>query len=252
VWLAGLLGPFMLRSLAPLRFVPIAYAVAAVVIAGDHGKDYYLAAAYPSLIALGGVALAQAVRSAPALISYGALAVGFTAFVTPLALPVLSPAGTLSYLRAIHLTPQRQEKGEVGTPLPQSLADQLGWHDFVREVADAFDKIPVDERARTSILVDNYGEAAAIEIYGPAYGLPPPLSGHNQYGLWGMRGQDPRNVLRVFRPTRDPSAYCDNPRVLGTTGSQYGMAFEDGKSILYCPNAHPPLRSVFGDFLHID
>ena len=93
--------------------------------------------------------------------------------------------------------------------------------------------------------MDNYGEAGAIEIYGPAYGLPPPLSGHNQYGFWGLRGQHPQNVLRVHRETDEAGAHCDHPRILGTTFAEYGMGYENGKAVLYCPEAHPSLEETF-------
>jgi 4-amino-4-deoxy-L-arabinose transferase-like glycosyltransferase len=248
VWLAGLIAPFLSRDFARLRFIPIAYAIIAVAIYLGHGKDYYLAPAYPSLIAIGAVAIALAIRSVLMTSGYGALAIAFSAMLAPLALPLLPVDQIAPYMQALHLAPRAQEKGDVGTRLPQSFADQLGWHDFVREVAAAWDKIPAPERPRTSILVDNYGEAGALEIYGPAYGLPPPLSGHNQYGFWGLRGQHPQNVLRVHRETDEAAGHCNHPRILGTTSSAYGMAYENGKAILYCPNAHPPLDVTFPSF----
>jgi 4-amino-4-deoxy-L-arabinose transferase-like glycosyltransferase len=248
VWVAGLVAPFLSRELARLRFIPIAFAIVAIAIYAGHGKDYYLAPAYPSLIAVGAVALGRAIRSNAVTLGYGALAVALSLIVAPLALPILPIDDVVPYMQALHLAPQAQEKGAAGTPLPQSFADQFGWHDFVREVAAAYDKIPASQRAQTAILVDNYGEAGAIEIYGPAYGLPPPLSGHNQYGLWGMRGQHPRNVLRVHRDIEGVEAHCDRSVVLGTTFAKYDMQYENGKAILYCPNVHPPLETLFPSF----
>ena len=74
------------------------------------------------------------------------------------------------------------------------MADQLGWYDFVGHVEAAWSRIPASERATTDIKVDQYGEAAALDLYGS--GLPPALSGHNQYFLWGLRGQTPANCCR--------------------------------------------------------
>ncbi len=51
------------------------------------------------------------------------------------------------------------------------MADQLGWHDFVGQVEAAWSRIPASERATTAIKVDQYGEAAALDLYGS--GLPP-------------------------------------------------------------------------------
>ncbi|WP_216073874.1 hypothetical protein, partial [Acinetobacter baumannii] len=75
--------------------------------------------------------------------------------------------------------PQQQERSFKGTALPQLVADQLGWHDFAGQVEAAWNRIPVSERPITAIKVDNYGEAAALDLYGK--GLPAALSGHNQY-----------------------------------------------------------------------
>ena len=101
------------------------------------------------------------------------------------------------------------------------------------------------DRAATSILVDNYGEAAAIDLYGPAYGLPPALSGQNQYGLWGLRGQTPRNVLRVQEHPERLRPHCAQMRLLAHTFSPYARAFENGKAIAFCRDIHPPLAQLW-------
>jgi hypothetical protein len=135
--------------------------------------------------------------------------------------------------------------------LPSTFADMLGWHDFVREVAAAYDTIAPADRAATSILVDNYGEAAAVDLYGPAYGLPPALSGHNQYGFWGLRGQTPRNLLRVQDNPARLRPYCAQMRVVATTSSIYARAFENGKAIAFCRDLHPPLAQLWPDIVFL-
>ncbi|MDB5093470.1 MAG: hypothetical protein JWO85_1571 [Candidatus Eremiobacteraeota bacterium] len=231
LWIAGLAAPFVWRDLARVRFISIAYVVVTVLIVAGHGKDYYLAAAYPALFALGGVALERVVRSAMARAAYLGAAVALSALIAPVTMPILPPAALAGYMRSLHFTPQQQEKGFAGTALPQEFADQLGWRDFVREVGAAFEALPPDVRARTAVLVDNYGEAAAIDIYGAPYGLPGALSGHNQYALWGLRGQEPQHILRVHRRIEP---YCRDVRVVGTTASPYAMSFENGKTIAFC------------------
>ncbi len=132
--------------------------------------------------------------------------------------------------------------------MPQIFADMLGWHDFVREVGVAYDSLPPNERARTSILVDNYGEAAALDVYGTAYGIPPALSGHNQYFFWGLRGQDPENVLRVQSNPERLRPYCAQMRELGTTRSRYARGLENGKTIAFCRGVHPSLATIWPSF----
>ena len=219
IWLAGIAAPFAFRDLRAARFLSVAFAVCAVAIVASHGKDYYLTPAYPPLFA-------------PAAIA-------------PLALPILSPPVLLAYERAIHLTANAQERADVGNAMPSLYSDMLGWHDFVREVGMAFDKLTPAQQSETSILVDNYGEAAALDIYGAPYHLPPALSGHNQYFLWGLRGQHPVDVLRITSDVPSMRPYCAIVQLLGITGSTYARSFENGKAIAFCVRVHPPLQTLW-------
>jgi len=74
---------------------------------------------------------------------------------------------------------------EMGT----DLAEQIGWPELVRTVAGVYESLPAEDRNRATILTLNYGEAGAIERYGPALGLPLPFSGHNSYAEWGPPGE---------------------------------------------------------------
>jgi hypothetical protein len=150
-------------------------------------------------------------------------------------------------MKALPVKPQQQEKDFKGTLLPQLFADQLGWHDFTAEVGAAWDKIPSAERARTAIKVDNYGEAAALDVYGRPYGLPPALSGHNQYYLWGLRGQHPVNLLVVQNHPERLGPHCEQATVLATTASPDAMAYENGKVIAYCRGLKVDMRSIWPD-----
>jgi len=247
IWLAGLIAPFARRDLRAMRFVAVAFAIAAVATVVGHGKDYYLAPAYPPLLAIGGVALERLVRNVVLRIGYLAVAVALSVIIAPLALPILSPARLVAHEQHLHVTAHAQERGDAGDAIPPTLADMLGWHDFVRQVGVAYDSLPPNERARTSIVADNYGEAAALDVYGSAYGLPPALSGHNEYFLWGLRGQDPVNILRVQNQPEALRPYCASMTVLGTTESPYARGFENGKTIAFCRGLHPSLSTLWPD-----
>ena len=237
VWIAGVIAPFIIASLKPVRFLVIAFLASFTLTLLTHGEDYYIAATYPTMFATGAVAWAHWGRKGLArigLAGWGVLAVALSALAAPLALPVLSVADLRSYIAHSPLKPQQQEKSFKGTLLPQVFADQLGWHDYTDQVGAAWQKIPVAERARTGIKVENYGEAAALDIYGPAYGLPPALSGHNQYYLWGLRGQNPVNLLVVQNNPDRLEPYCQKTVILGETYSPDAMSYENGKTIAWC------------------
>ncbi len=237
VWIAGLIGPFVIDRLKPARFLSIAFIVSLILVLLTHGKDYYIAATYPVMFIIGAVTLASAIKGMKgrvAVTAWGALAVALSAMIAPMALPVLSVAGLKSYMEHSPLKPQQQEKSFKGTLLPQLFADQLGWHDYTDQVGAAWQKIPAADRAATGIKVENYGEAAALDVYGARYGLPPALSGHNQYYLWGLRGQHPVNLLVVQNNPDRLKPYCQNTVILGETYSPDAMAYENGKTIAWC------------------
>lgn len=68
----------------------------------------------------------------------------------------------------------------------------------MEDVAAAYHSIPADRRADAGIYATNYGEAGAIDLFGPARGLPPAWSGHNGYGLWGPPPQSLGPVVVVW------------------------------------------------------
>jgi hypothetical protein len=73
------------------------------------------------------------------------------------------------------------------SPMPgirKDFADTVGWHDLVAQVAAVYDALPADERGQAVILTDNYGEAGAINTYGPPLGLPTAVSGELSYYYW--------------------------------------------------------------------
>ncbi|WP_338467181.1 glycosyltransferase family 39 protein [Novosphingobium sp. ZN18A2] len=246
LWIAGLVAPFFVKRLKDLRFLVIACAVVFVIVRAGHGKDYYLAPLYPTLFAIGAVALAPMVRGAIGKAVAGLLVtagVAVSALAAPVALPVLSPSALAAYMQRTGIAPQQQERSFRGTVLPQVFADQVGWHDFTHQVEAAWNRIPPADRAATGIKVDNYGEASALDLYG--HGLPPALSGHNQFYLWGLQGQHPVNLLVVQHNPEDLKPYCRQMTVLGKTYSKWAMAHENGKVIAFCKGVTPPIGKLW-------
>ncbi len=248
LWLAGLVAPFLVRRMADLRFIAAAYAVLFVIVRIGHGKDYYLAACYPALFVIGAATLSPLVsnlwRRSAAMVWLAAAAV-FAGIAAPLALPILPPARLESYIIALKIAPQQQEKSFAGTVLPQIFADQLGWRAFTNQVGQSWQFLTADQRARTAILVDNYGEAAALDLYGNAMGLPPALTGHNHYYLWGLRGQDPANLIIVTDEPGQTAAFCGHTDIVATTFAPFAMAYENNKAIVWCEGLKQPLGHLW-------
>ena len=110
-------------------------------------------------------------------------------------------------------------------------------------VAGIYDSLPPQERAQAAILASNYGEAAAIDFYGPHYGLPPALSGHNQYWLWGPRGYSGNVLIDVHgdcERERDPHLYRSQ-RVAAIFMNPWVRPFENAFPIMLCRGITIPL-----------
>src|SRR5206468_7863938 len=150
--------------------------------------SYYLAPTYPMLFAAGGVAvervfLARLKWAKPVFL--GMILVTGALF-APLVVPILSPDKLVAYMRAIRLQPPRTETSHTAA-LPQVFADQFGWKQMVGSVAHVYHHLRPEDEKRAAIFCQNYGEAGAIDFFGAKSGLPPAISGHQNYFLWGPR-----------------------------------------------------------------
>jgi hypothetical protein len=211
IWIAGIVGFLFCRQFQLYRFLGWSYLGSFAVMAGLHGKNYYLAPIYPMLLAAGSVLFEQAVDR-PRLawlkpVSIALILIGGTWF-APAVVPILPIDKYIAYQETLPIKVPRSEHSHVGAVLPQHYADQFGWHEIVSEVAVAWNRIPEAERADCGIFAQDYGQAGAIDWYGPSYGLPPSLSGHQTWFLWGPRGYS-GNCLIVLddRPERLESLF---------------------------------------------
>ena len=57
------------------------------------------------------------------------------------------------------------------------------------EVARVYRALPEEDRKKAAIFGQNYGQAGAVDRFGPALGLPKALSGHLTYHRWASREQ---------------------------------------------------------------
>jgi hypothetical protein len=251
LWIAGVVWGLIARRLARLRFLPLAFVAVLVEMVALHGKDYYVAPAYGVAFALGGAWLEARVRATAARGLWLAAAVAMMAWSAPTSMPLLSPPALAAFLRHSATRPQAQEGNQKDAVIPQLHADMLGWRELEARVASVWRALPPDERARAAIITSNYGEAGALNFFGPADGLPRALSGHNQYGLWGPGDHDGSIILRI---NGDPDRYralCAEATVAGIFGVDYAMPHERG-AIVLCRRLRTDLRRDWEAFVHID
>ena len=249
LWLGGL-AALAFGSLKRYRALAVTFAVFFVLMLVLKAKSYYLAPAYPMLLAAGGVALEgrlgswrwSAGRGWPKA-AVATLLVLAGALLAPLALPLLSPAGYVAYSKALGVTPAKTEVRHVG-PLPQLFGDQFGWPELVADVARVWNGLTPEERSRGAIFANNYGEAGAVNLFGPALGLPTAISAHQSYFLWGppaFRG----DVLVVTQDDRASlERVCASVEEAGRHHHPWGMAEENGP-IWVCRGLKTPLAELW-------
>jgi Dolichyl-phosphate-mannose-protein mannosyltransferase len=245
VWLGGLWFFFARREGKPFRFLGWAFVVTAVTIMALDPRVYYLFPAFPILFAAGGVLWEQRLAN-PRLgwlkPAYGALMVLTGALLAPTLIPLLPPETYIRYAAATHLQQPRIENYDLG-PLPQLFADQFGWPEIAATAAGVYNSLPPRIRARTAIFGENYGEAGAIDLFGPRYGLPPAISGHQNYYLWGPRGYTGESMIVMGRNDALTSQ-CNSVRKMAHVSQPYAMPREN-LDIFYCEGLRQPLIQLW-------
>jgi Dolichyl-phosphate-mannose-protein mannosyltransferase len=200
LWVAGLGWLFFGREGRRYRVLGWAFVVTFGFFMSQHGKDYYIAPAYPMLFAAGSVVceawIARTRRAWLKPVFVLVLLVPALALL-PLIAPVLSPESYLAFIRAIHFTPPVSEHSHARSPLPQYYSDELGWEAMVAQVASIYRSLPPEVRAKTAIKTSNYAEAGAIDYFGPRYGLPPAICFHQNYWYWGTHGYTGESIIVV-------------------------------------------------------
>jgi hypothetical protein len=206
IWLTGLFALLFSERLKPYRFLGWSYLVCFSVFFILHGKNYYLSPIYPMLLAAGAVIIESAIDGKQIaekangsgshsrltwlkpVIAVILLATG--AHLAPVSVPILSPDHFLAYAKHLPMKLPVMEHSHARAALPQWYADQFGWEEIVAETAVAWNRLSPDERKDEAcgIFAQDYGQAGAIDFLGRKYGLPPSLSGHQTWFLWGPRG----------------------------------------------------------------
>ena len=242
VWLAGVVAPFVDERFKRVRVFSVAFVIAFVALMLLHAKDYYVSPLYGVMFAVGGAAIEGWLRARWPRAVYVFSAVAMSAIIAPLAMPILPPPLLVRYIHALHLAPKATETLRQ-SELPQTFADMVGWRSYVASVTAAVRALPPDEQKRVVILARNYGEAGALEFYGR--GLPPVVSGHNQYGMWATRGLDPDVLLAINRDVDEVKDNCPTAQVVGRFGAPYVMPFENDAPITLCRGLHPSLARIW-------
>jgi 4-amino-4-deoxy-L-arabinose transferase-like glycosyltransferase len=205
------------------------YLIVLIAFIALKAKNYYVAPIYPILFAAGAIALERlaAGRRIGAWMrgGYVALVIAMGAVLMPFSVPILSPESFLLYQKALGFQLSEIEHQQNG-PLPQWYADEFGWQEMVEKVAKVYNSLPPEERARTAIFSNSWGEAAAVDFYGPRYGLPQAISKHNSYWIWGPRNYDGSTMIILRSDARREREHFKSVESVGHVEHPYARRDE--------------------------
>jgi len=250
IWLPGLW--FLLADREGKRYRALGWTYLAFLAAMMllKGKDYYLTPIYPMLFAAGGVwwerLTATRFRWSLGVIAVLALALG--CLKAPFELPILSPGTFLKYRAALNARPSRTETRQSGL-LPQHFGDEFGWPEMVDAVSRIYHRLPPEQQAKTAIFTNNYGEAGAIDFFGPRHGLPKAISAHQTYYLWGPRDYTGESVIVLQWDRTKAERYFTSVQSETTLDPPYAMD-EERYTIYLCTGMKRPLAEVWPELRH--
>ncbi len=225
LWIGGLAWLAFARKAKPWRFVAVTYLLFLAMMMAMHAKDYYVAPIYPVLFAAGAAAFGQLTRRAwPSIVYTVILGCLLCLATAPIMLTILPPGQYTAYAARLGANNVKSEK--FTSPLPQYLSDRFGWPEMVAGFAARYNALPPEERVHTGIFCVNYGEASAVNILGPKYGLPTAISGHQNYFYWGWNGYTGESVLTLGNDPKDYTDYYGEVIDLGPFDAPWIMDHE--------------------------
>jgi 4-amino-4-deoxy-L-arabinose transferase-like glycosyltransferase len=242
LWVAGLF--FYFGTSAGKRYRPLGwmFAVPFGLMLIAQGRGYYLGPAYPMLIAAGAVLGEQWLATLPA---------GRARLVQGIMWGLLAFGGVLFGALLLPIAPVNSPWWDVASAINNDIKEEIGWPELTETVAGIYAALPTEERPQVGILTGNYGEAGAINLYGPAYGMPEAISGINSYWLRGY-GDPPPQILIVLGFTYDQAEqYLGTCDLAGHITNRYGVMNEETKDhpdIFVCRQLYEPLPELWKHF----
>ena len=121
--------------------------------------------------------------------------------------------------------------------------EEVGWPELVETIAGIRDTLPAKERPELGLLAGNYGEAGAINLYGPEHGLPKAISGVNSYWLRGYGDPPPQTLIVVGLSHAALDRYFESCEVAGHVSNRYGVKNQETREhpdIFLCRGLRQP------------
>jgi 4-amino-4-deoxy-L-arabinose transferase-like glycosyltransferase len=219
-WITGFRYFLFSKEAGQYRMIGWMVIIPFILFLIGQGRFYYMAPVYPVLLAAGvtQIEIQTDELSAPRKRSrrswiYPALAIGGIAS-AGLTLP-LATVNTWLW--------------NVANGTNQELREEIGWPELVDTVAAIKAGLPPSEQSQVGILAGNYGEAAAIDLLGPARGLPEAISGVDTYGLRQDGKPIPPTVIVLGMTGKTTDTLFRSCSIAGKVTNRYGIANQESR-----------------------
>jgi len=218
--LAGLGYYFFAPNEKQWRGLGWLYVVPFILFSVLQGRGYYLAPAYPLLFAGGAVWLEKTVsRWQPRFRHLTYVVAGLALFAG------VAVAGAV----VLPIAPIHSRWWKFAVANNSDLVEEIGWPELIETVARVRDRLPPADRERLGVLAGNYGEAGALNLYGPQHSLPPAISGTNSF-WWRGYGNPPPEVVIVVGFNREfVDYYFRSGELVAHTSNREGVMNEETK-----------------------
>jgi hypothetical protein len=210
IWIAGAVYPIIKKERRRFSFISVFFIIIFLfmLLSATSRADRTLFA-YPAVLAAGALYYEQLLskfRFRILKMILPLLLLFFCLLSLPLILPYFSYEQTAEYVKITGMNTEL-EKGKK-PPLPQLLADRIGWREKCDLFYKEYDALPEKIKKEALVYADNYGKAGALELWGKEHGIKEAFCTHNSYFLWGKNRFNPKALI-VLDDSRSVSGYLE-------------------------------------------
>jgi len=205
---------------------------------------------FPILLSAGAVFTERLMKSRTGRAALVGAAAATGLALAPMVVPLLSPSALAPYAAALG-TNQSAERGKT-SPIPQLLADRTGWESYVDDVERVYKSLSPEDRQRAIIYAPSYGQAGAIELLGPARGLPRVIGTQNTYWHWSAGHTNTEVLIAVDASAKRLRSLFRDVRVAGLVECDYCMSWRNHLEILVARGSIAPMESTWARLRHYE
>ncbi|HSL43579.1 MAG TPA: glycosyltransferase family 39 protein [Anaerolineales bacterium] len=232
-WIAGLFYYFKNPAGKRYRMVGWMYIIPFFIYLITQGRSYYLAPAYPMLIAAGAVSWQGSMDQ---LVEEKARRRLRSTWVGIVIGTIISAA------LALPIAPINSPLWNITSEVHDTFTEQIGWPEMIETVAGIYEGLPEEEKSRAGILAAENDEAAALNLYGPQYGLPKAISGSDTFWLRGYGDPPPETLIIIGYSQVDVDSGFEQCELAGMITNRYGVEndLSDPPDIFVCRDPRWP------------